>query len=276
MTEEEWLACTDPHLMLRYLKGPESLRTITHLGQSMTFPDWLQPIYSERKLRLFACACCRRLWQLLSTERLQKLFSAVGSVGATDNGASNDLNCGRMAVETAERFADGDASSEEMTAASTITEPSRLYRAAKGDVHGPDVWDLIATGKAIDVACKAGGTLHRLSSVAFHASQAIAFCREAQEGEQLATDEDAAQCLLIHDIFGNPFRPVTLDPSWLTPKVLSLAQGIYSDRAFDRMPILADALQDANCDNEEILNHCRGPGPHTRGCFVIDLALGKE
>jgi len=84
------------------------------------------------------------------------------------------------------------------------------------------------------------------------------------------------KCLkLLHEIFGNPFRPITLNPSWLTPTALSLAQGIYEERAFDRMPILADALMDAGCDNDEILSHCRGPGPHCRGCWVIDLCLGK-
>jgi len=80
----------------------------------------------------------------------------------------------------------------------------------------------------------------------------------------------------IRDIFGNPFRPVTFLPEWRTSTVLSLARGIYSDRAFDRMPILADALKDAGCDNEELLNHCRAETVHTRGCFAIDLILGKE
>jgi len=77
-------------------------------------------------------------------------------------------------------------------------------------------------------------------------------------------------------IFGNPFRPVAVDPSWLTSDVLALATGIYADRAFDRMPILADALQDAGCENTEILDHCREPGLHVRGCFVVDLLLRKE
>jgi hypothetical protein len=80
---------------------------------------------------------------------------------------------------------------------------------------------------------------------------------------------------VLRCIFGNPFRPVPLNPSWLTSTVLALASGIYSDRAFDRMPILADALQDAGCSNEDILNHCRGPGPHTRGCCVVDACLGR-
>ena len=81
---------------------------------------------------------------------------------------------------------------------------------------------------------------------------------------------------LLRCIFGNPFHPVTLDPSWLTSTALALARGIYVERAFDRMPILADGLQDAGCNNESILDHGRGPGPHTRGCWVCDLVLGKE
>ena len=77
-------------------------------------------------------------------------------------------------------------------------------------------------------------------------------------------------------IFGNPFRPVTFDPVWRTLDVVALARGIYDDRAFDRMPILADALQDAGCDNDDILTHCRDTGtPHARGCWVVDLVLGK-
>jgi hypothetical protein len=81
---------------------------------------------------------------------------------------------------------------------------------------------------------------------------------------------------LIHEVTANPFRPVTINPTWLTSTVLQLAAGIYSDRAFDRLPILADALQDAGCDNEDVLNHCRSEGPHVRGCWVVDLLLGKE
>jgi hypothetical protein len=96
---------------------------------------------------------------------------------------------------------------------------------------------------------------------------------------ELLGQKDAAERSIIHiirDIFGNPFCPVSINPSWRTSTVLALATGIYSDRAFDRMPILADALQDAGCSNEDILNHCRGPGPHTRGCFVIDLLTGRQ
>jgi hypothetical protein len=81
---------------------------------------------------------------------------------------------------------------------------------------------------------------------------------------------------LVHEIFGNPFRPVSLDPSWLTTDVLALARGIYDELAFDRTPILADALQDAGCDNDDVLNHCRNANQtHVRGCWVIDLLTGR-
>lgn len=67
-----------------------------------------------------------------------------------------------------------------------------------------------------------------------------------------------------------------MNGDWRTTTALALARGIYDERAFDRLPILADALQDAGCDSDDILNHLRGPGPHVRGCWALDLALGKE
>jgi hypothetical protein len=80
----------------------------------------------------------------------------------------------------------------------------------------------------------------------------------------------------LRAIFGNPFRPITLKPAWLTSSVVTLARQMYDGRDFSPMPILADALQDAGCDNEDILNHCRQPGEHVRGCFVVDLVLEKK
>jgi hypothetical protein len=80
----------------------------------------------------------------------------------------------------------------------------------------------------------------------------------------------------LRDIHGNPLRPPTIRPEWRTEAVVALAAGSYADRAFDRLPVLADALEDAGCDDLEVLGHCRGPGPHVRGCWVIDLVLGKK
>ena len=84
------------------------------------------------------------------------------------------------------------------------------------------------------------------------------------------------QCNLIPDIFGNPFRSVIFPPSWRTSTAVALAAQMYESRDFSAMPILADALQDAGCDNADILDHCRHEGPHVRGCWVVDLVLGKE
>ena len=81
---------------------------------------------------------------------------------------------------------------------------------------------------------------------------------------------------LIWEIFGNPFRPVTFAPEWKTSTVTALAETIYADRTFGNLPVLADALEDAGCDHADILSHCRGPGSHVRGCWVVDLVLGKE
>ncbi len=87
--------------------------------------------------------------------------------------------------------------------------------------------------------------------------------------------ECLAQAELVRCIVGNPFRPAAFSAAWRTSAVVDLAGGIYADRAFDRLPILADALMDAGCDDADVLAHCRGDGPHARGCWVVDLALGK-
>jgi hypothetical protein len=88
--------------------------------------------------------------------------------------------------------------------------------------------------------------------------------------------ESAAHCDIIRDIFGNPFRPVTFAPTWRTTDAVGVARSMYDSRDFAAMPILADALEDAGCDSADVLAHCRGDGPHVRGCWVVDLVLGKN
>ncbi|WP_052562161.1 hypothetical protein [Gemmata sp. SH-PL17] len=95
-------------------------------------------------------------------------------------------------------------------------------------------------------------------------------------GDTVWAQAEAEHADVLRDIFGNPFRPVTLSPSSITSIAVALAAQMYESRDFSAMPILADALQDAGCDNDDILNHCRGPGPHVRGCWVVDLVLGKQ
>jgi hypothetical protein len=111
------------------------------------------------------------------------------------------------------------------------------------------------------------------------AAEAIRVATQANAGrkESMARKlEERAQVTLLREIFGNPFRPVTFFSEWRTSTAVALAQQMYDTRDFSAMPILADALQDAGCDNADILDHCRGPGPHVRGCWVVDLVLGKD
>jgi hypothetical protein len=89
--------------------------------------------------------------------------------------------------------------------------------------------------------------------------------------------EERKQVILARDIFGNPFRPLTFDPDWRTSTAVAVAKQMYDSRDFSAMPILADALQDAGCENDDVLTHCRDAnGVHVRGCWVVDLALGKS
>jgi hypothetical protein len=99
--------------------------------------------------------------------------------------------------------------------------------------------------------------------------------RDRQQRQTLLRRERPIFARLLCELLGNPFRPMLVNPDWLTSTVVSLAEGIYADRSFDRLPILADALQDAGCENDDILDHCRQPGEHVRGCWVVDLLTGR-
>ncbi|WP_246173422.1 hypothetical protein [Limnoglobus roseus] len=114
-----------------------------------------------------------------------------------------------------------------------------------------------------------------LPELPFHWALMVSGCFVGNE-ESCDRVEDAALSHILRDIIGNPFRSVVFDPSWHTDTARSLAEAAYEDRAWDRLPILADALEDAGCEDEAVLNHLRGPGPHCRGCWVVDLVLGKS
>jgi hypothetical protein len=92
---------------------------------------------------------------------------------------------------------------------------------------------------------------------------------------ELDPNEERAFVHLLRDIFGNPFRLVEIHPAWRTATSMSLAREMYDSREFSPMPILGDALEDAGCSESEILDHCRQSGDHMRGCWIVDLLLGK-
>ena len=114
-----------------------------------------------------------------------------------------------------------------------------------------------------------------LDEIARHLRNVTDGGAQSPTSRRIESEEAACHAEFMRDIFGNPFRPVTADPAWLTSDVVALATSIYAEKAFDRLPILADALQDAGCDNADVLDHCRSDGPHVRGCWVVDLLLGK-
>lgn len=100
---------------------------------------------------------------------------------------------------------------------------------------------------------------------------------ETPDAEAVSIDEqEKVSAHTIRDIFGNPFRPVGFDPAWRTEHAVGIAAKMYDERDFRAMSILADALEEAGCNNADILSHCREPGVHVRGCWVVDLVLGKE
>jgi hypothetical protein len=209
---------------------------------------------SDRKLRLFSVACCYRMIEEMRVNRAcQKLIEVVerfadgGATVKDIEDAFNDLaQCGDGSWISACYWLGG---SETFAGASWVSEAFDVHRAQQ--VAG------FATHGLAELLLRNASEIER--------SHAIKRIRAAESRDQ--TD-------LISDIF--PFRPITLSPSWLTSTVLALANGIYSEKAFDRMPILADALQDAGCDNAEILDHCRGTGEHVRGCWLVDLLLGRQ
>jgi hypothetical protein len=167
-------------------------------------------------------------------------------------------NLCRQAVELSERAADDSSVLEDMA---HVRDAARATSTdARGISHSG------RKGAGYDAAlCTAIGKMWHMRTV-------------LESTQLLATRPGYRhlQCDVTRDIFGNPSRPVAVDPSWLTSTVVALAEGIYQERAFDRLPILADALMDAGCDSADLLDHCRSDGPHVRGCWVIDLLTGRK
>jgi hypothetical protein len=239
MTESDWNTCTDPQPMLEFLRGKAS----------------------DRKLRLFAVAYCHHIWPLIIE-------------GKT-----------RHAIEVAEQFADGLVSEEELDVARTCANEVDCWTT-------DDVSIAVATAyyRASHFACCACSTGNVMvgpeeairSGIFAAACYAVPEVDPEESGWQDATKhvyaaEHRTLVGYLRDIFGPlPFRSVALDPSWLSSTVTSLATAIYEEHAFDRLPILADALEDAGCTNPEVLTHLRSGGEHCRGCWPLDLVLGRE
>jgi hypothetical protein len=229
-TEQDWLHCSHADSMLDFLRGK----------------------VSDRKMRLFACACARRVWTLLPNDPC------------------------RQAIETAEAYADGLRSRNDLQAArnavnDTIPPIDHDHDDLRHRVDDASFWAL----------CSANGTVWP-SDYGKDESAAGTVARDARyaTGER-QNEESIAQCRLLRDIFGPfPFHPTpAVHPEWLAwhdGLISRLARSIYEERGFEQLPILGDALEEAGCSEERILGHCRQAGEHARGCWVVDLLLGKE
>jgi hypothetical protein len=116
-----------------------------------------------------------------------------------------------------------------------------------------------------------------------HAKDTLSCEGDSEPAQQALTQAAAHHVALLRDIFGNPFRPVTVSPAWQSPTIVALAQAAYDERDLPagtldpaRLAVLADALEEAGCTEQTLLDHLRGPGPHVRGCWAVDLVLGKS
>lgn len=252
MTEAEWLACNDPGPMLKWLVDNGSV--------------------SQRKLRLLVCACGRRVEHLMDDESFKVVQEAENIDDSQSNSRSQETAHGVFFL-----FDYGP-------------QLLRAVRARSQDVStGYDFWNVNGSlGSALYLAANYvaendGEFLQAAAKALVTAPNhnprwaiGIARTRYEEITHQAILSERAAQAETLRCIFGNPFRSSAFDPSCLTAKAVRLAQTIDQERAFDSLSILADLLDDAGYTNQEILSHCRQEGEHVRGCWVVDLILGKK
>ncbi len=207
--------------------------------------DHLRGRVSERKFWLFACACCRLLWHRFSDWRIRRV------------------------VEAAELFAEGRDAGEHLAAArAAVRVTGKVGVAGFAQLLNEASPGFTAAWRCLD------GVYLLTANIPIRP-----YIRPNLRSSEVAGWAPLREklVLLVHDIAGNPFRPIAADPVWLSANdgaAVKIAQEIDENRLFERMPILGDALEDAGCTEEGLLLHCRGAGPHARGCFVLDLVLG--
>jgi hypothetical protein len=260
MTEEEWLKETDLNQLLSLVWQRRKA------SRRQRLPKTLSHRQCQRKLRLFVCACCR--------------LPGSGELDPHD----------RQAITTAEAFADGLTSIHQLNAARAQTAAGLVRLATAGQSEVRDAAGQVAAywvnrrsmrrlGLPPDaIPYKWRRAMWRLGLP----PDAIPYkCVQDKEAWKAARAQEAQYfCDLLRDLMGNPFRPPSvLSSNWLAWQggtVVALARAIYDEHSFDQLPVLGDALEDAGCDNQRILEHCRGQGPHARGCWLLDLLAGRD
>ncbi len=199
----------------------------------------------ERKLRLFGCAACRRIAHLFTTPEQQRL------------------------IEVVEEYADGDTNRH------AVTRSRETAGKAVPQYKSHEEWSSIYG--AYDYSQRALNLLTWLTVSDVIEGVVEDIVGATVNDPENPEEEHVHQKALLLDIFGNPFRPISFAPEWRSDTAVSLARGMYESRDFSAIPILADALQDAGCDNDDVLNHCRDARlVHVRGCWVVDWVLKKS
>ncbi len=210
-----------------------------------------------RQRRLIAAACCRRYMAEMEDPR------------------------SRQAIEAAERFADGESSDADRAQAYKEAQ-SVSFLGLEGRIALLGLPGSTAEGQA--AVWRAWWLAHaaQLCVATSGMDEALEqlMRRARRQGRQQEQREKVEQCAIIRDVVGNPLRPApVVDPTWLAWNdrlVPRVAQGIYTERRFTDLPVLADALQDAGCGDERLLAHCKSGGTHVRGCWALDLLLHKR
>jgi hypothetical protein len=257
MNEQDWLRCDDSIPMLEFLRA--SLRDpfdtlfdkIDPLDERTR--GWLSREAAQRKLRLFACACVRRTEQF---------------------GGPDQLHAIRISEQYADGLVDQAALEEAFVPVRKLPEPIPYDADMALSVFGPT--DMVWEARLIDLLSSLGPELD-VRAVATKAAEIVTECKGAESLCRRGRDERSQQAHLLRDIFGNPFRPVPLDPSCLNERTRSVAKTIDEKGRFADLALLAKALKkDTGCTNRELRDHCQWPIRHVRGCWVVDLVLGKS
>jgi hypothetical protein len=254
MTEAEWLTCTDPRPMLEFLPGKAS----------------------DRKLRLFAVACRRSVWDLLFDTAFHQLI-VLAEQHADQPEGNNPFRLAEHIITRPEGWTGGRFHIDECNAEEAVLHVAGVPPGA--------VLGFTCDGRIILADARFSRSWELLQPVrmARYTSELVAsaLARQEEDGRVDMAQSRQEHSRFLRCLFGQvPFRlSLHLPPAilaWNGGTVRKIAQPIYDECAFDRMPILADALEGAGCDNADILNHCREPGYHVRGCWIVDLLLGKN
>ncbi len=249
MTEQEWLTCGDPGPALEFLRGKASVR----------------------KFRLFAVACCRQIEPLVLKTALGYRAVIAAERMADGRTVDEDLEgfVGRLAREGSSWVWDGSGQTREKDIIASAAQAAAYALDEEGVLLGsvPLPYGRAQCVRAADYAARAAAHRQRIND-------RDPFLRRTWLRERVR------QMQLVREVFGSPFQSaLAVDPSWLAwngDTAAKLAAALYEERAFDRLPVLADALEDSGCADANLLGHLRGPGPHLRGCWALDRVLGKE